>query len=152
MDGSRLALAALAASGLLGAGAAAEAASPRVLYALQCRGCHLDDGSGTPGRIPALAGSVSRFAATPAGRAYLVRVPGVAQAALSDAEVAELLNWLLPAFDADHLPPDFRAYTAEEVGPLRRRPLVDVDAARSEILDTLAAGGARPERGPQALR
>ena len=32
--------------------------------------------------------------ATPAGRAYLVRVPGVAQAPLDDERLAALLNWV----------------------------------------------------------
>jgi cytochrome c553 len=71
------------------------AGSPQVDYALHCMGCHLDDGRETPGRIPALAGSMGRFLALPEGRAFLVRVPGSAQAPLDDAALAALLNWML---------------------------------------------------------
>ena len=31
---------------------AACAGSPAVDYALNCQGCHLDDGTGTPGSVP----------------------------------------------------------------------------------------------------
>jgi len=108
--------------------------SPETNYRLHCEGCHLADGSATPGKVPALAGSVARFAGSAEGRAYLVRVPGVANAALSDADLAALLDWTLRRFDAGHLSPDFAPYTADEVGRLRREPLVDVSAARQHLL------------------
>jgi mono/diheme cytochrome c family protein len=123
--------------------AAAHAAAPAVDYAVHCQGCHLADGSGTPGRVPGLAGTVGRFARLPAGRAYLVRVPGVAQSPLGDAELAALLNWTLARFDAEGLPPGFAPYTAAEVASLRRAPLTDVDGERRRLLEALA-GAERP--------
>lgn len=117
----------------LGAGAAG-AYAPDVEFALNCQGCHRADGSGTPGSVPALAGSVARFLAVPGGRAYLVQVPGVAQAPLDDAALAAVLNWMLARFDARHLPKGFRPYAAEEVGRLRRFPLVAVDKVRAALL------------------
>jgi mono/diheme cytochrome c family protein len=115
---------------LLAAPATAAAYTPAVEYALHCQGCHLADGGATPGSVPALAGSVGRLAATPAGRAYLARVPGVAHAPLGDPELAALLTWVVVRFGGAEAPPDFAPYTAEEVGRLRRDPLVDVGAAR----------------------
>jgi mono/diheme cytochrome c family protein len=112
----------------------ARAATPAVDYAVHCQGCHLADGSATPGRVPALAGSVGRFARLPDGRAYLVRVPGVAQAPVGDAELAALLNWTLARFDAKGLPPGFAPYTAAEVARLRRSPLTDVDGERRRLI------------------
>jgi hypothetical protein len=120
----------------------AAAASPELNYQLNCQGCHLADGRETPGLVPALAGSVARYVRVPRGRAYLIRLPNVASTQLSDAETAELLNWLVRRFDAGELPPDFVAYTAEEVGRSRHDPLVDVDRARQEVLDELARGAA----------
>ena len=62
---------------LLAAPSAGRAESPRVLYMLHCQGCHLADGTGSPGEVPSLE-KVGRFLGTPGGRAYLVQVPGAA--------------------------------------------------------------------------
>lgn len=110
---------------------------PESNYGIHCQGCHLADGAETPGKVPGLAGQVAGFLRSPDGRAYLGRVPGVANAALSDAELATLLNWTLRRFDAPHVPPDFVPYTAEEIGALRRDPLVEVTRERARILDAM---------------
>ena len=122
--------AALAAA-LLAAAPAEPAHTPEVDYALHCQGCHLADGRATPGSVPALAGTVAKLALTPAGRKYMARVPGVAQAPLADAELAALLTWVVKRFGG---PTDFSPYTAEEVGRLRVEPLVDVAQARRDLL------------------
>lgn len=104
-------------------------------WALNCQGCHQPDGAGLPGATPPLRGVAARFTATPEGRAYLVRVPGVANSPLSDADLAELLNWLLLRFDREHLNADFRPYQAAEVGRLRLRPLrVEAARVRAELV------------------
>lgn len=72
---------------------------------------------------PQLAGSVARFLSVPGGREYLARVPGVATSPLSDAALAEVVNWMLWRFDAGHLPADFVPYDAAEIGRLRAQPL-----------------------------
>jgi hypothetical protein len=110
------------------------AGSPAVDYALNCQGCHLDDGSGTPGSVPPLAGSVGRFLRVPGGREFLVQVPGVATSALDDASLAAVLNWMLERFGKPDVPADFRPYAAAEVGALRQKPLVNVERVRAEIL------------------
>jgi len=112
-------------------------ASPAVDYAVHCQGCHLDDGRETPGRVPALAGSLGRFSHVRGGRAYLVRVPGVAQSPLDDAALAALLNWLLPHFDPGGLDRDFAPYTAEEVGRVRHLPLSDVESERRRLMEQM---------------
>ena len=109
-------------------------ADPALDYMLNCQGCHRADGAETRGSVPALAGSVARFLHVPGGREFLLQVPGVSQAALDDGELAVLMNWLLAHFDAAHVPPDFQAYTAEEVGRLRRKPLTDVEDVRARLL------------------
>jgi hypothetical protein len=108
--------------------------TPAVDYALHCQGCHLEDGRETPGRVPALV-SLARFARLPMGRAYLVRVPGVAQSPLDDAALAALLNWVLVRFSPGGPPRDLLPYTAEEVGRLRRMPLNDVAGERRRLLE-----------------
>ena len=119
---------------LLAAAAPAWAYGPSVEYALNCQGCHRADGAGTPGSVPPLAGSVSRFLAVPGGREYLVQVPGVAQAPLDDAALAGVVNWMLERFDKAHIPSGFVPYAAEEIGRLRTKPLTDVEGARARLL------------------
>jgi cytochrome c553 len=103
-------------------------------YVLECRGCHGARGEGTPGKVPSLAQS-ARFLATPRGRAYLVRVPGVAGAQLSDARIAALLNWMLRELASDPpAPAGFEAFTEAEVARERAQPLLDPIAERAAIL------------------
>ena len=104
-------------------------------WTLNCQGCHRPDGTGTDQTAPSLAGTVARFLAIPGGREYLSRVPGVAASALSDADLAEVMNWMLWRFDKEHLPADFRPYTAAEIGQLRTRPLrLEASQIRADLL------------------
>ncbi|HEX2485605.1 MAG TPA: hypothetical protein VHQ66_09905 [Myxococcota bacterium] len=123
-----------AALGLAGLAGLTLGFSPAVDYAVHCQGCHLADGSATPGSVPALAGSVGALARTPSGRAYLVQVPGVAHAPLDDRELAVLLNWVVARFGGTGAVPGFEPYSGEEVGRLRAEPLLDVEAARRRAL------------------
>jgi mono/diheme cytochrome c family protein len=120
-------LAALAAGGALAGPLAQEAQD----YALQCQGCHGANGEGIAGRVPTLHG-VGALAATPAGRAYLVQVPGVANASLPDARLAALLDWVLARWSAQAVAP----YGGEEVRRLRAEPAADVAAARAALTGT----------------
>ncbi len=102
---------------------------------LECRGCHGPRGEGTAGKVPSLAES-ARFLATARGRAYLVRVPGVAGSQLSDARVASLLNWMLRELASQ--PPaaaGFAPFSEAEVSRERARPLLDPLAERAATLD-----------------
>ncbi len=107
----------------------------RVNYMLHCQGCHREGGIGHPGIVPNLQGEVGRFLASPAGRRYLVQVPGVAQSSLDDAALADVLNWMLPAFDPLHVSADFERFTADEVARYRDTPIIDVSGIRRALLE-----------------
>jgi mono/diheme cytochrome c family protein len=134
----RGALGALAAALLLGASPPSDSGrTPETNYMLHCQGCHRPDGSGLPGEVPDLRDHVARFLAAPGGRAFLVQVPGAANAPLSDADLAALLGWILRRFDPAHVPADFAGYTADEVGALRAHPLSKVKETRAALLAAL---------------
>ena len=65
-------------------------------YQLQCAGCHLSDGAGSKANdVPRMLGFVGNFLKVEGGRQFLVRVPGMSMSALNDAQLADMLNWLL---------------------------------------------------------
>jgi hypothetical protein len=107
---------------------------PLVNYQLRCMGCHLADGSGQPGRVPSIRRSLVLFSATPEGRDYVIRVPGVAQSPLSNEDTAALLNWM--ARNLSDLPPapGFTDYSDAEIQRLRDRPLIRVRAIRARLV------------------
>jgi len=140
MSWARTAGAVLAAClGAFPAAAAAEQ-SLQTTYTLHCSGCHGTQGHGVPERgIPDLHDSGS-YVAIPAGRAYLVQVPGLSQSRLDDALAARLLNYVLGRFSADMLPPGFKPYTAAEVAALRADKASDAETRRAAILSALGRG------------
>jgi cytochrome c553 len=104
-------------------------------WTLNCQGCHRPDGTGSAGTAPSLAGTVARFLSVPGGREYLGRVPGVATSPLSDADLSEVMNWMLWRFDQANIPADFRPFTAAEIGQLRTAPLrLEASQMRAELL------------------
>lgn len=112
-------------------------------YQLLCQGCHTPDGSGAQG-VPQMRDVLGYFLRSDEGRAYLVRVPGSANAALNDAQLAEVLNWMLREFSADSLAQDWRPLSADEVTRYRREPLFEVDAYRQALLEKLVPQGISP--------
>lgn len=110
-------------------------------WVLHCQGCHGADARGTPGSVPRLTGNVASFLKIKAGRAYLGRVPGVAFVDLSDAEVAELLNWVVWRYDGLHVPRTFTPYSEEEIRLLRREPLISKTyIERQKLLQSMLGG------------
>ena len=105
-----------------------------VNYMLHCQGCHLPETEGFPGKVPPMKDFVGYFLHSEEGREFLVRVPGVAQSALSDDEVAELMNWLLQTYSAEQLPSSFEPFTADEVAMLRSDPEMNPELKRVHIL------------------
>ena len=105
-----------------------------VAYALQCAGCHRFDGSGLPPDVPTLIDEPGRIEALPGGRDYLIRIPGVAQAALDDEHLAAVLNYMLITFSANSLAADFRPYDADEIARYRGQVLKDPLRRRGEIV------------------
>ncbi len=136
-----------------GAGAASVASAPAGVenaqrawqnWTLNCQGCHRLDGSGSDATAPGIAGTVAKFLLVPGGREYLIRVPGVATSPLSDADLAEVMNWMLWRFDKEHLPASFQPYTAAEIAPLRARPLrLEASQMRSSLLHQAEAAAAK---------
>ena len=138
-----LALAGLVALSATLAAGASERAMPGVVnprqahqdYILKCQGCHRPDGGGDDRSNPPMRGIVARFLMVPGGRAFLGQVPGVATVDLDDRRLADLVNWTLYTFDAEHLPIDFRPYSATEIAALRRNPLrLDRVATRERLV------------------
>jgi hypothetical protein len=125
-------------------GHAAAHGSPAQDYMLNCMGCHGTEAQGVPGKIPPLANALSRFMRTPAGRNYVLRVPGAANSALTDTQLAAVLNWLAVTFDASAGAQNLAPFTGAEVARLRHMPLVSVLAARSAVVHDLAATGTAP--------
>jgi len=140
--GRRTLAGAAVAVGLTGVGGAVRA-GPAQDYMLFCMGCHGIDAQGVPGKIPPLAGSLALFMRTPEGRDYVLRVPGAANSALADAQLAAVLNWLAERYAAANAPPP-APFTTEEVTRVRRTPLANVQATRREVVRSLAASGAAP--------
>lgn len=113
-------------------------------YVLYCAGCHKMDGSGDlRGRVPDLRAEIGRMAALPAGRAYLVQVPGVNNTGLDDSRIARVVNWLVHEFGGVYRPADFEPFTPAEVARLRAQRPVDIVAARRVLLRQMASAEAR---------
>ncbi len=111
-----------------------QADAPVIKYLLYCGGCHLRDGRGAPPQVPTLHGQLGVIEAMPGGRDYLIRVPGAAQAPMTDADLAIVMNYLLETFNSETLAEGFKPYTASEVAGYRRNILPDPLARRAEIL------------------
>lgn len=117
----------------------------KVDYMLNCQGCHGPDGSGTPdGSVPTLKNFMGNFLRVDGGREFLIQVPGSANAALSDARLAEVVNWMLAEMSSTELPQAFQPYTAAEVKRLRASPLGDVAAERERLIRELAGARQTP--------
>jgi mono/diheme cytochrome c family protein len=127
----------LVVGGLLGVAASAVAGNDlraRLQYIQRCSGCHLVDGTGSPAKgIPSMRGTLGEFLAVAGGREFIVQVPGVMNSGLGDADVAALMNWLLPTVSHETLPASFAPYTAEEIARLRTSRPTDILAVRAAL-------------------
>jgi len=123
---------------------AAAAAGPGQDYMLYCMGCHGTEAQGVPGKVPPLAHSLAKYMRFPAGRNYVLRVPGAQSSALSDEQLAAVLNWLAQEYSADDLGADVPLFTAAEVKALRHTPLKAVLETRREVVREIAANGTAP--------
>ena len=72
------------------------------------------------------------------GREYLIRVPGSAQSPLSNAELADVLNWMIRKFGPAEVSSRFSEFTSQEIA-LNRKPLVDVEPLREILLERIAS-------------
>jgi cytochrome c553 len=108
------------------------------LYLLNCWGCHGSHGEGIKGTAPSLIG-LGDFLKASGGRAYIVEVPGVALSALSDAQIATVMNWVLDTMSKNNLPRDFVPYSADEVHRYRAVRLAELSQTRRALIDQLVA-------------
>jgi mono/diheme cytochrome c family protein len=123
----------------------AQDAATASVFLLNCAGCHRADGHGLPSHgIPDLAGT-GVLAGSEAGRRFLIQVPGVAQSRLDDAEVAEMLDWVIRRYAATTMPPGFRPFTAAEVAASRGETAHDPNGRRAAVL-----AGLPPAASPSA--
>ena len=109
------------------------AASPRINYLLYCSGCHRPLGEGNPPNDPTLHNELGLMMSVQEMRGYLARVPGSAHAPITDAELTDVLNWMLEQFNADTLPEDFKKLTVEEVTKAREESLADPNQYRADF-------------------
>ena len=94
--------------------AALQASNPRSITCFTS-GCHLVNGTGNHPNVPTLHDELGRMLSVPAMRAYLVQIPGAAQAPIDDLALADVINWVLRQWNSETLPVDFEELTLEEV-------------------------------------
>lgn len=111
---------------------------PRTNYVLHCMGCHVEDGSGAPGKVPSMRETLAPLAATEEGRRYLIAVPGASQSPLSDTELADLLNWMIHNLSSEPPKDEVQKFTPAEVARSRSLRLENVAAIRAELLNGMA--------------
>lgn len=115
------------------------AESPQNLYRLNCWGCHRANGEGIPGTAPPLRNAAD-YLKVPGGRDYLIRVPGVSQSLLNDADTALVMNWIIGNFSPGRVPADFKPFTAEEIHQARAEAhLYDIAETRARLLNEMVA-------------
>ncbi len=116
-------------------------ASPAQDYMLFCMGCHGAKAEGVPGKVPPLAHSLGHYMKLPAGRDFVLRVPGASRSVLTDTQLAGVLNWLAKQYSAEELSADTPMFTTEEVTAHRHNPLAAVLATRAAVLREMLAAG-----------
>ena len=126
---------------------AAAAEDGRLHYLTGCVGCHGVDGVTIAQKVPDLKGQVGYFLNLPEGRDYLVRLPNVAFAPISDQGVADMLNYMVFSLGEGSAPKGAKPYSAAEVGRLRKKPLTEIPLFqyRGALVERLIADYQAPE-------
>ncbi len=126
----------------LGTAAAVAQEAGRTNFILRCGGCHGMDGAGSEvGGIPDFRNYVGAFAHSEDGRRYVMHVPGVVGASLSDKQIADVMNYVMTTWGEASLPADYAPFTEAEVTMLRAEPVGDVVAYRRKVAADLMAQG-----------
>ena len=129
----------------------ADPAQARSDYIENCGGCHGIAGDSAPARLPVLRQRVGYFLCTPAARAYLLRLPNVAHSRIADdAELADLLNYVVFELGGASAPARSLPFTAAEVTRERPHALNDgsLKAERARLVEQVI----RSCRAPASLR
>ncbi len=122
----------------LTAGAMADERRVTSDYQIHCQGCHLPEAVGVPGHVPRMKDFLGYYLHSDAGRRFIIQVPGAATANLTDARLADLMNWLLLTYSKAQLPDEFEPYSVQEIARLRPHPDPDPRATRQVILHDIA--------------
>ncbi|WP_370601557.1 cytochrome C [Pseudomonas nitroreducens] len=118
--------------------------STAVNYQLQCAGCHLGDGEGSAANdTPRMKGFVGNFLKVDGGRQFLVRVPGMSQSALSNAQLADLINWIMreDGMAGKSMPANYQPYTEQEVAAIRHEAMLNLPSSRAGLISQMRAKG-----------
>ena len=124
-------------------------------YLQSCGGCHGIQGRSAIGLVPQLRDRVGWFLCTPQGRDFIVQLPDVAFAGVSDQELADVLNFMMFDLGGASTPKDAKPYSAAEVKQLRENtPLrTGLRARRQAVVNELVkncgadSAIAKPEPG-----
>ncbi len=108
-------------------------ADPKSHYMIHCMGCHLINGQGIPPEVPQFNEDLAYLAGSEDGRRYLVQVPGASQAPIDDAELAELLNWMLQKYAQTKT---FTHFDENEISSHRADILADPKSERARLFAT----------------
>jgi hypothetical protein len=120
---------------------AGERSAP-VNYVLHCSGCHGMDGNGHESAgVPDFRDAVAAFAMDEEGRTYLLHVPGIVNASLTDEEISAVLNYVMDHWGGKALGSGFVRFTAQESAERRARRVSDVVAFRRQIAARLNGEG-----------
>ncbi len=128
-----------------------------VLFA-RCAACHLPGGEGVPGTFPPLGAQIPRYAASRAGREYMVTAVSHGLAGsllvdgdafngfmpaqgLGDDEAVAVLNYVVRAIAKAG--PGAKAFTRAEVAAIRRRHATAMAQDSRALRPDALAGGAR---------
>jgi mono/diheme cytochrome c family protein len=114
----------------------------RIDYILHCSGCHAQDGRGLESKgIPAVKDQIGYYLRLPEGRAFVMQVPGLLSAGMSDERAAGVVNWMIEYFAGPSMPPDFVPYTAAEARRYRETKPADVAGTRRALAARLVEMG-----------
>jgi mono/diheme cytochrome c family protein len=135
------------AAGLAALWAGAPASAPadhltaRSSYLERCGGCHGVDGRAFAATVPDLRGRAGWFLCDAAGRDYVARLPNIVFSHLADAELADMLNYVVFDLGGASAPKGARPYSAAEVSRTRREPLSipDLESYRAKVVQGLIA-------------
>jgi mono/diheme cytochrome c family protein len=124
-------------------------------YLQSCGGCHGIQGVSAIGLVPQLRNRVGWFLCTPEGRDYIVELPDVAFAGVSDQELADILNFMMFDLGGASTPKSAKPYSAAEVKQLRENSTLrtGVHARRQQVVAALVkscgadSAIAKPEPG-----
>ncbi len=120
-------------------------------YIENCGGCHGIHGDSAPAQLPSLQGRVGYFMCDPDARTYLIRLPNVAHSRIADnAELADLLNYVVFDIGGGSAPAASPPFTAAEVTRERPQALSDVSlvALRARLVERVI----RKCKAPASLR